>query len=59
MNISTKFHACIRMCMVIVTSRSTISSETYVDFGVKKQLSITSCIKLLYGLIMHFPHDNL
>ena len=24
MNISTKFHACIRMCMIIVTSRSTI-----------------------------------
>ena len=23
MNISTKFHACIRMCMIIVTSRST------------------------------------
>ena len=24
MNISTKFHACIRMCMIIVISRSTI-----------------------------------
>ena len=23
MNISTKFHACIRMCKIIVTSRST------------------------------------
>ena len=23
-NISTKFHACIRMCMIIVISRSTI-----------------------------------
>ena len=24
MNISTKFHACIRMCMIIVISHSTI-----------------------------------
>ena len=26
MNISTKFHACIRMCMIIVISRSTTIS---------------------------------
>ena len=37
MNISTKFHACIRMCMIIVTSRS-----TSIDF-LGYEISLTIC----------------
>ena len=32
MNIFTKFHACIRMCMIIVISRSTTLKLIYMEF---------------------------
>ena len=34
MNISTNFHACIRMCMIMVTSRSTNQCHMTIKFDV-------------------------
>ena len=44
MNISTKFHACIRMCMIIVISRSTISGSR-----INRDTPT-----VLYALVRHF-----
>ena len=40
MNISTKFHACIRMCMIIVNSRSTIRTSFFISFSAATNSSI-------------------